>query len=477
VALHAVPWICENFIDPVAGDFIKLQMYQRRILRHALQVDKDGYSKYGMVVWSQIKKSGKTAIAGAVGTYVANQIEQPNEVSCVANDQEQSASRIFASMMPTLQRLGWKVPDSPRSTLAYNTNGSQVKAITTRYQGEAGANPGITLWSELWAYSGERLSRLWDEMTPPPTRKFSMRWVETYAGFRQESLLLYSFYKKLFKDYDKPEPKELNSGVFKIWDDLPVYELPDERMLIFWDHTPRMPWQTAEYYSGQRAQLRESAFRRLHGNQWIDSSEQFITEEMWKQSCRRDGPMSVKATYALDAAKNDDCIALVGSVKIDGVVHTTDVHIWETRQGKEHNFADVEQTIVDLHSAGKIMPPVWYDPHQCVKLAQDLRARGVRCQEFSQGKERIQADTTLYKHYENGTIINWNHPKLKQHVTAAHAEFKGTDKEDCRIVKPSPSGNMEEDRLMIKVDACVAQSMSAFKAYTLKGSGWTLSGI
>jgi len=207
----AVPWIVENFVDPVTKKNIQLNSTQMRVLREACSMDADGYSAYTQVIWSQIKKSGKTAIAGAVGAWAANEVEKPNEVDCVANNQEQSAGRIFAAMLPTLEKLRWYVPKSPKGQpYAYSGTGSVVRAITNNYEGAAGGNQGISLWSELWAYQGERLNRLWEEMTPPPTRRYRQRWVETYAGFRQESLLLYSFYCKIFKD-DKE--KELNYGV------------------------------------------------------------------------------------------------------------------------------------------------------------------------------------------------------------------------------------------------------------------------
>lgn len=467
----AVPWICDNFIDPVTGKLIKLESYQRRILRHALQMDAKGYSRYSMVIWSQIKKSGKTAIGAAAASWVANCIEQPNEVSCVANDQEQSTSRTFAAMKPTLERLGWNISESPRSTIAYNSNGSLVKAITTNYKGEAGGNQGLSVWSELWAYSGERLNRLWEELTPPPTRKFSMRFVETYAGFKQESLLLYGYYNRIFRDDTE---RELQPGVAKLWDDLPVYELEDASILVFWDHTPRMPWQTPEYYRDQRLHLRPEAYKRLHENRWLEASGKFITEEMWKASCRQDGPMQVRATYALDGSKNSDCTALVGCVRDGKVVHTTDVYIWEPKDGKEVDQNEVMQTIVDLHKKGLINPPLWYDPYQLVKMAQDLRKLGIPCAEFKQGVDRIKSDTTLYKLYDKGSIINWNHPGLRQHVLAASAELVGKDEEEYRIVKPS-EGGMEES--YTKVDACVAQSMAAYKAYLARSGGWAQSGL
>ena len=274
----AVQWISENFIDPISKQLVILQPFQRRILRRACEVMPDGSSRYELVLWSQVKKSGKTATAAAVASWVASEIESPQEVSCVANDQEQSAGRIFAAMMPTLQRLGWRTPTTPVGALAYNiASGSMVKAITTNYKGEAGGNQGLSSWSELWAYSGERLQRLWDELTPPPTRRFRMRWVETYAGFKNESKLLWGMYTRIFRDGDE---RFLQPDVVKLWDDLPVYELQEDKMLVFWDHSHRMPWQTPMYYRSQEAQLRPSSYRRLHGNDWQESIE------IGRASCR-----------------------------------------------------------------------------------------------------------------------------------------------------------------------------------------------
>lgn len=471
-AAPPVPWMMERFIDPVSKQHLHLESFQQRILRHALQMDDKGYSKYNLVVWSEPKKSGKTTIAGGVGAWIATEVEQPNEVSCVANDQEQSAGRIFSAMKPTLDSLGWKVSTSPQSTIAYNSNGSMVKAITCNYAGEAGGNQGASLWSELWAYKGERLQRLWEEMTPPPTRKFRMQWVETYAGFMRESRLLWGLYTRIFKDATE---KELQPGVAKLWRDLPVYALEDERVLMFWSHKPRMPWQTADYYAFQQAHMRASAFKRLHKNLWVDSDEKLITDEMWNNSCRRAGPLLVPATYALDGAKNMSCIALIGTVKIGSVVHTTDVHIWEPNEDRSDiDQGEVMRTVLELKDKGLLRQPLYYDPYQLVKLAQDLRNKGVSCVEFPQQGDRIKADTHWYKLYKEGTMVNWPHPLLKRHVTNANGKSQGPDKEDLRIIKPE---ELDEDDDVMHVDGAVAQSMSAYKAYTAPAGGWSASGL
>ena len=478
-----IDWISLNFIDPISKGPIRLEPYQKRILREALTMDSEGYSKYNLVVWSQTKKSGKTALAAAVGSYVAQCIESPNEIVALANDQEQSAGRIFGSMLPTLKQAQWTVPVSSksqiRSPICYGPSGSVVKAITTNYEKEAGANNGISLWSELWAYKGERLTRLWEEMTPPPTRKFSMRWVETYAGFINENILLQNIYMQVFSEFEKKgKQSKLQKNVEKIWDDLPVYR-PNPYTLIFWDHEHRMPWQTGErgkiYYNSQRDTLRASTFSRLHGNYWVESKDNFISHEMWYRSVRQEVKRK-KAFYALDASKDNDSVALIGCIRVGDMIHTVDIHIWETEPGKEVNFKDIEDKIIEIKKY--IQTPLYYDPYQAVKLAQDLRSKGIQCEEFKQGNDRIKSDTFLYKLYKEGKIINPDNSILKLHVLGAAAKVYADDR--VRIVKHSDDYKIEgrdnletEEKIKPKkTDGIVAQSMAAYKAYMNKSGGW-----
>lgn len=488
---HPISWIEANFIDPITNAHMRLKPHQRRILRRALMTDNDGHSRYSLVIWSEPKKSGKTTVAAAVAAYVANCIEAPNEVSCVANDQEQSAGRIYANILPTLKHLDWILPQTMRSErespTAYGPNGTVIKAITTRYEKEAGANQGLTLWSELWAYKGERLTRLWEEMTPPPTRKFSMRWVETYAGFIGENKLLQSLYMRVFKDFDE---NDMQDRVIKLWHDLPVYEV-DERMLVYWSHIPMMPWQTPAYYADQRKTMRQSSFKRLHKNYWVSTTDKFITEDMWRRSCRSEKPAPTRSVFALDGSKNGALTVLVGCIKEDGALRTTYAQDWSaengiwTPSGKEVDYAKVQAEIVRLHRAGLIIPPLWYDPYQMAKMAQDLRKVGVPCKEFTQGADRLKSDTFLFEVYRDGVIINYPHPTLELHVTGASVVEDKDGK--LRIIKPGErirteelGESRDEDKadevesvVDVYVDYAVAQSMAAYKAYHKISGGWS----
>lgn len=481
----AVSWILDYFVDPITFRRITLKPFQKTILREALSTDKNGRNNYDLVVWSQPKKSGKTAIAGAVGAYVAQNIGAPNVVVTVANDQEQSAGRIFSAMMPTLENLGWTVPITyksiKREPVAYGPNGTLVKAITTNFEKEAGENQGLSLWSELWAYKGERLNKLWDEMTPPPTRKYSQRWVETYAGYIGENLLLQSIYLKVFKNFEKEgEPVELQPNVFKLWPNLPCYVI-DDHIFVFWDHLHRMDWQTPSYYSKQLDNLRKTAFIRLHGNYWVTSEDNFIDIDMWNNSVRTEVPAKpMQATYALDASKNNDNASLVGTIKKNKKIITTDLVVWKIEKGKELDFSKLENAVLDRWRKKLIKPPVYYDPYQLVKLAQDLRAKGVHCEEFPQADKRTRSDTFLYKLYKEGDIINPNNPDLKQ--AAISAKCKSLSDQRIRIIKPEKTESSvdadgdQNNRETIKVDPLVAQSMSAYMAYKRNTGGWAKTG-
>jgi hypothetical protein len=112
------------------------------------------------------------------------------------------------------------------SKIEFPSTGATITAIASDYAGAAGANPTITVFDELWAYTSERSQRLWDEMVPVPTRKVSMRLTVTYAGFEGESELLESLYKRgLAGEEIAPD----------------LYQQPN--LLMYWTHHCHAPWR------------------------------------------------------------------------------------------------------------------------------------------------------------------------------------------------------------------------------------------
>jgi hypothetical protein len=73
-----------------------LSGYQRRVLSLALTFDRSGFLTTRLLLWSELKKSGKTALAAALTIWWA-MTRGPAEVVCLANDLEQSQGRVFAT--------------------------------------------------------------------------------------------------------------------------------------------------------------------------------------------------------------------------------------------------------------------------------------------------------------------------------------------------------------------------------------------
>ena len=170
---------------------IVLTPHQIDLLRHLFTLDKNGRFRYQNILWSAPKKSGKTTIAALITLWFALFIDPPNEIFICANDLEQSIARVFRDVAMAI-RLIPELSDRTivrKSSILFD-HGTTIEALPSDYAGAAGSRHGLTVWDELWAYTSENSRRLYDELTPIPTRKNSIRLIVSYAGFIGESKLL-----------------------------------------------------------------------------------------------------------------------------------------------------------------------------------------------------------------------------------------------------------------------------------------------
>lgn len=470
---------------------IKLQPFQRVILEHCFTPDEDGVFPYREILISQTKKSGKTSIAGFVGAWFAAEVEAPNLVICAANDQEQSAGRIFAAMGPTIYNIAGKFPrDGAQPLIRLPTNGTIIKAIPNDYQGEAGANYGLTLWSELWCFTSERAQRLFDELVPVPTRKNSIRLIETYAGYEDESALLLRLFLRIFRDTDEkelqPEAEHLDLIDPKTGEQLPCYVRRDMGQLVFWDHERRMPWQQGErgrqYYAEEKrkAQGREATYIRHHENRWQRSEGGYLDPAWIKRSIRLAAALyTTPMIFAVDAAKSGDNLALVGMIPIENIdeqgkpttiYRTGYAKIWEAIAGAKYDLDEtIGKELIWLNARNLIRGPVFYDDYQLHQVMLNLSKLGIEVEEFSQQSMRLLADTFLHRCYRDDLIENYNEPLLIQNLGAAKAKEDSEGR--MRIVKGTAHSAKQKataaqlaDASRYKVDGAVTQSMATYKA-------------
>lgn len=449
---------------------ITLMPHQKTILRLFFSFKVN----WRMMVYSCPKKSGKTALTGAMVRYVAEHFGPRTESLCLANDMEQARGRIYKAvcdsieMDPKFDRSKnvlsnkWKIIQRDATCLA---NGSTVRAVSIDHKGEAGSNPVCTAWSELWGYQSEACKKLWAELTPVPTRRRSFRIVETYAGYADESDILIEVYEKAVKQGRRLTHADLEEyGGWPFEDEPPIYVNETAGTVAYWDEgevARRMPWQTPEYYATERENLTLAQYERLHLNWWTESVSQFAPVEWWKRlynpalSLPNDNtPMVLGA----DASVTGDCTALVAFSRHPDPNRHLDlaqryVKMWQpTRENPMDYTNTIEAEIRRLCSSYNIVE-LAYDPYQLHKMGTDLSREAICwARPFSQGIEREKADYQYYTMVRDKAIEHIGDPDAEEHFKNAGAKMAKDEDTKLRIVKRS------KDKY---IDITVASSMAA----------------
>lgn len=457
-----VAWMLENFYVPETPDKrLILHPYQIACLREALRRDEKGDFVYSVIVWSDCKKSIKSTISAAVALWMAFQTPW-GSVKIVANDLKQADSRAAYYARRAIElnpRLKEIARVKPSGYLIELPNHSRLEAIPVDPKGEAGGNDDAVIYSELWAADSKAAQRLWTETTLSPTKYGkSFRWVETYAGFSGESPILEQLYLSGVK-----EGERLNLGDFS--PELEVYANKAARLFCLWNTTPRLSWQTPEYYAQESATLTPNEFLRVHRNQWVSSVDKFVPDEWWR-ACQGAVPKwetNQVAVVAMDAAISGDCFAMV-VVTCDGPNDNRRpcvqyARAWKPPKGGKLDFRgtpdepgpEIElRRILERYYVAEIA----YDPYQLEDLASRLSSDLLgQFYAFSQGQERAVADKRLYDMIRDRRLVHNGDPVLAEHIQNANRKTEG-DKM-LRIVKRSEN---------MKIDAAVALSMAVDRA-------------
>ncbi len=337
-------------------------------------------------VFSCVKKSGKTTLNAALTLWWATTQEAPNELYILANDLEQAKARVFETISRLVRqnRIETKELQAKRIVLP---NESSIQALSSDYLSASGSNHGLVSFDELWAFVSESSMRLVEELTPVPTRQNSVRLITTYAGFEGESRLLWDLYKAGVGKEEHPD----GQGV-RVHPDLPLWLNEEQRLLVFWDHRARMPWQTPAYYTTQKARLRPSAYLRLHENTWTTGESTFISAELWDPCVdpehrpilpdaeKRGAPLFV----GVDASTKNDTSAVVAVRWRGSQIELVSHKIWRP---SSDNPMDLEQTVeAEIRRLWEQyrVKVVLVDPYQMHRSITTLKALGVPIEDFPQ---------------------------------------------------------------------------------------------
>src|SRR3990172_1502837 len=329
MTVDPLQWILKNVYVPELRGPIQLAPYQQFCLREALAVEPDGTFRYSTIVWSDIKKSIKSTIAAAVALWRAMYTPW-GQILMVANDLKQADSRVGYYLRRSIE-LNPELREKCRVRgykIEYPTNAIS-ESIPIDPTGEAGANADMVIFSELWGSHSQAQRRMWTEMTPPPA-KFgrSFRWVETYAGYEGESVLLKQLYDL---GTDPAQGGEPIPGAEQFSPPLRAYRNREARLFLLWNDTPRLSWQTQEYYAEQAKILEPTEFERVHRNQWTSSMGAFIQAEVW-DSCsseiRSEVTIHDPVIVSMDASVSGDCFGVLALTRKNETSELVECRRW-----------------------------------------------------------------------------------------------------------------------------------------------------
>jgi phage terminase large subunit-like protein len=443
-------------IPETPDHMLQLGEYQKACLRQALSRDENGLFNYSLILWSDIKKSIKSTVAAAVALWMAWNTPW-GSIKVIANDLKQADSRVAFYIRRCIE-LNRQMHDlcivKPSGYTIKFPNNAMIEAIPVDPQGEAGGNDDMVIYSELWGAASKAIMKLWTETTLSPT-KFgkSFRWIETYAGYVGEAPILEQLYETAVTNgADFPWVNDFDPPI-------EASEAKESRIFALWNTTPRLPWQTPEYYAQEVAVLSPIEFSRVHRNQWVTSENVFVPIEWWDACRDLDQPKMYKdqpVILAVDAAVSNDSFGIVAVTGRDDEAGTLDVRFAEAWKPPKHGKIDFTKP----EAALRLLVQEWnvveicYDEYQLADMAnkftKDMLAH---MHPFNQQKPRLIADKQLQDMIRERRVKHNGSLLLRDHIFNANGRTEGEDK--LRIVKRSHA---------LKIDLAVCLSMASARA-------------
>jgi phage terminase large subunit-like protein len=436
--------------DPETGRPFVLLPAERSFLQEAFKLDDTGRLIYREWLYSCPKKSGKTTFEAIVVLTMTLLFGGAFPESYVlANDLEQAKSRVFeiCCRIVTTSPLLKDEAKITQDKITFPHFNATISAIASDAGSAAGTNAVVAGFDELWAYTSERSRRLWDEMTPPPTRKIACRCTVSYAGFEGQSTLLEELYKRGLQ-----QPL--------IGDDL----YGGEGLLMLWTSRMIAPWQDAAWIADMRRQ-RPSVYQRHVLNQFASSSSQFVDMNKWDTIVRPDlAPVAcelfTEAFVGIDASYKHDSAAICVTAfdRSTQMVRLLNHKVFQPSPDAPLDFElTIESYLLDLKRRFQLRQ-VRYDPYQMVSTAQRLAKAGIPMEEFPQTVPNLTAASqNLFDMIQSQALVLYPDDDMRLAVSRA-------------VAIEGPRGwRIGKEKSAFKIDVIVALAMSVHAAVVAQG--------
>ncbi len=436
-----------------AGNPLEFTNWQKWLLRSLFERnDETGRFRYRRALIGLPRKNGKSLMMSAVGVYSMIAGEAGSEIYAIANDRQQ-ARIIFNEAKQQIQNSRLLAQEAVvyRDAIEMPRFGSVFRVLSAEVRAQAGLNPTVTLFDEVW---GQKNEDLYDQMTLGSGNRLEPLTVGiTTAGFDLDSLAgrLYQYGKQVAAG-------DVEDETFGFW----WWEAPEDC-----DINDRKAWMIAnpnlaeglldpEDLATAVKQTAESSVRRWRLNNWTRSQESWLPSGAWEQCVDHELQLDTELPVwvGIDMALKRDTIAVVIAQPQEtdaGERVVVRAKIWQP-QVDGVDVAGVEAYLRELHQT-YLVKEFAYDPAFFERSAEALSDEGLMMVQFPQTAPRmIPACGHTYELIVAKKVAHDGSPMFTDQVLSAAQRMSAN------------GWTLSKGKSKRKIDACIAMVMALDRA-------------
>ena len=471
---------CTHVKGPLANKPFLLEEWQKDYFGKLLgTMREDGCRQYVESFLFLPRKNGKSNMIAALGLYMLFIEKEPGAEIYVAAADRQQANAVFSVMKSMIlnQPLLLNKCAIYRDSIVLNNTNSFIKAISADAETKHGFNASVVIVDELHALPNNELYSTLTSSTGAREQPIIVG-IST-AGNDRGHLCRdqYEYSKKVQKGIvDDPSflpviyESEQDDDIFDI--ETVKKANPNYGISIFPEYIAR------EWTKAKASPSAEIKFRTLHLNQWLTTSEGWITDTDWMKSSGKFDPtelIGMECYGGLDLAATSDITAFVlcfpmedGTLRVISKMWVSEDMVEQRRgrtgasydafvlgghlevtEGNVTDYKKVEADILEMCEGYKVKG-IAYDRWNSTALVTSLVDKGVPLSAMGQGfASQSQPTKAVEMLIKSGNLHHNGNPVLRWMATNAQAKYD--DAFNIKLVK-----NKSSD----KIDGIIALIMS-----------------
>jgi len=430
-----------------AGEALAFTAWQKWLLDNLLERREDGRLRYRRALVGLPRKHGKSLMGSALALYGLLAGEAGAEVYSAAGDRRQARIVFGEAKQQVLQSpILSSYCKVYRDAIEVPSLGAVYRALSADAKLQAGLNPSLVIFDELWVQKNEEL---YDQLTlGSGARVDPISIAITTAGYDLDTLCgrLYEYGKGCASG-------EIDDSAFGFfWWEAPAdCDINDRNAWGISNPNLRELLLDEEDMEVSAKQSTEAAFRRFRLNQWVRSQESWLPAGAWERlSAEFHFDPNEEMFVGIDMALKHDSIAVVCAQQIDDKIGVK-AKIWDTQNGAV-DVSAIEYYVRELHNLYNVREFA-YDPAYFQRSAEALADDGLPMVEYPQtGGRMVPACGNAYELIVNARLMHDGSPTFTDQVLSAAQRM--TDN----------GWRLSKGKSRRKIDACIAMVMALDRA-------------